>query len=124
RRSQRHSHWSFARGVRRRDLMSQGAELAPEDKFCNAMSKHIAVRYKTLWKKIPEAVAGDDIEGVHDVRVASRRLRAAMDVARGCFPTAWYRPLYNNAKEITRALGAVRDLDVLIESLSYQRLNT
>jgi CHAD domain-containing protein len=100
------------------------AELAPEDKFCDAMSKLIADRYKTLWKKVPDAVAGGDIEGVHDVRVASRRLRAAMDVAVDCFPAEWYRPLHKNAKEITGALGAVRDLDVQIEALSFQRLHS
>jgi CHAD domain-containing protein len=104
--------------------MGQRAELAPGDQFCAAMSKLIAARYETLWKTMPAAIAGDDIEGVHDVRVASRRLRAAMDVAVECFPSEWYRPLHKNAKEITSSLGAVRDLDVQIEALSFQRLNS
>ncbi len=104
--------------------MGQRAELAPEDQFCSAMSKLIATRYETLWKTMPAAIAGDDIEGVHDVRVASRRLRAAMDVAVACFPSDWYRPLHKNAKAITSSLGAVRDLDVQIEALSFQRLNS
>jgi CHAD domain-containing protein len=99
-------------------------ELNPEEPFCAVMRKLIAARFGTVWKKIPAAVAGDDIEGVHDVRVASRRLRAAMDVAVDCFPAEWYRPLHKEAKDITSALGAVRDLDVQIEALSYQRLNT
>jgi CHAD domain-containing protein len=99
-------------------------ELNPEEPFCSVMRKLIAVRFGTVWKTIPAAVAGDDIEGVHDVRVASRRLRAAMDVAVDCFPAEWYRPLHKEAKKITSALGEVRDLDVQIEALAFQRLNT
>jgi CHAD domain-containing protein len=64
---------------------------------------------------------GEDPEGVHDVRVASRRLRAAMDVAHGAFPAEWYKPLHKLAKQITRELGAVRDRDVLIASLQKDR---
>jgi CHAD domain-containing protein len=101
-----------------------GHRAETEDQFCAAMRKLIAARFETLWKTMPAAIAGDDIEGVHDVRVASRRLRAAMDVAVECFPSEWYRPLHTNAKEITRSLGAVRDLDVQIEALSFQRLNS
>lgn len=88
------------------------------------MRKLIATRFDILWRNIPAAVVGEDIEGVHDVRVASRRLRAAMDVAVDCFPAEWYRPLHRKAKEITSALGAVRDLDVQIEALAFQRLNS
>ena len=67
------------------------------------------------------ALAGEDIEGVHDVRVASRRLRAAMDVAAPVFPQRWYKALHRTAKEITGALGEVRDRDVLLEALRADR---
>ncbi len=40
-----------------------------------------------------------------------------MDVAAPCFPRSWYRPLHAAAKEITGALGEVRDRDVLLEML-------
>jgi CHAD domain-containing protein len=89
--------------------------------YCAAMRERIADRFGTLWKAVPAAIAGDDIEGVHDVRVASRRLRAAMDVAVDCFPAEWYRPLHKTAKEITSALGEVRDRDVILESLQAER---
>jgi CHAD domain-containing protein len=101
-----------------------GAKLTPDQLFCSAMRDLIAARFGALWKAVPAAVAGEDIEGVHDVRVASRRLRAAMDVAVDCFPPDWYRPLHRTAKEITGALGAVRDLDVQIEAFSFERLNS
>lgn len=89
--------------------------------YREAMTSLIAERWGEVWKAMPAALAGDDPEGVHDVRVASRRLRAAMDVAVECFPPAWYRPLHRAAKEITSALGEVRDRDVLLQALSAER---
>jgi CHAD domain-containing protein len=96
-------------------------ELDPGQSFRSAMKALIAARWGAVWRAVPVAIEGEDIEGVHDVRVASRRLRAAMDVAVDCFPAKWYRPLHQLAKEITSALGAVRDRDVLLESLERQR---
>jgi CHAD domain-containing protein len=81
----------------------------------------IAERWEHVWQATPVAIEGSDPEGVHDVRVASRRLRAAMDVAADAFPAEWYRPLHKLAKQITRELGAVRDRDVLIASFEKER---
>lgn len=94
----------------------------PEQSYRAAMRELIATRWGELWRAVPVALAGEDIEGVHDVRVASRRLRAAMDVAVECFPASWYRPLHRAAKEVTGALGEVRDRDVLIEFFAAEHL--
>jgi CHAD domain-containing protein len=63
---------------------------------------------------------GEDIEAVHDMRVGSRRLVAAMRVFAECFPDLEYRRLLREARNVTRRLGAVRDLDVLIDH--YEKL--
>jgi CHAD domain-containing protein len=58
-----------------------------------------------------------DIEGVHAMRVATRRLRSAL---RDFAPLMKKRPLKKvrrNLKQIADALGAVRDLDVAILAL-------
>lgn len=57
---------------------------------------------------------GSDIEFVHQMRVTSRRLRTAMDNFVDCFPEKAFNKHYKKVKSITRTLGAVRDLDVLI----------
>lgn len=85
------------------------------------MLELIGDRWEDVWRYIPVAAAGEDPEGVHDVRVASRRLRAAMDVTVDAFDTEWYRNLHRLAKEITSELGEVRDRDVLIEALAADR---
>ncbi len=95
--------------------------LDPDQSYQSAMRELIARRWAAVWSAVPVALAGEDIEGVHDVRVASRRLRAAMDVAVECFPARWYAPLHHAAKEITGALGEVRDRDVMIEYLTKDR---
>lgn len=102
----------------------KGAEpaLDPAQDYRSAMRTLIARRWGDVWRAVPVALAGEDIEGVHAVRVASRRLRAAMDVAVECFPAAWYRPLHRAAKEITGALGEVRDRDVLLDALAEARV--
>jgi CHAD domain-containing protein len=86
-----------------------------------AMRSLIGARWEDVWNAVPRAAEGADIEGVHDVRVASRRLRAAMDVAAPAFPPSWYKPLHKVAKEITSELGEVRDRDVMIEYLVAAR---
>lgn len=60
----------------------------------------------------PESDGADAAEAVHDARVASRRLRAALSL----YPFA-PRPLRRQARDavaaLGRALGGVRDLDVI-----------
>jgi hypothetical protein len=90
---------------------------AGDGSFRETMRALIAERWQVVLETIPAALEGTDIEGVHDVRVASRRLRAAMDVAAPAFTGKWYKPLHRTAKEITGALGEVRDRDVLLEAL-------
>lgn len=100
---------------------AQRTDRDPEQDYRAAMQSLIADRWALVWNAVPAALSGDDPEGVHDVRVASRRLRAAMDVAADAFPKRWYRSLHQSAKAITRALGEVRDREVMLEALSKER---
>ena len=59
-----------------------------------------------------------EIEGVHDMRVATRRLRAALEVFAPCFPKADHKRVLKEVKAIADALGERRDRDVAIASLS------
>jgi exopolyphosphatase / guanosine-5'-triphosphate,3'-diphosphate pyrophosphatase len=88
---------------------------------CAAMSGRIASLWEEVAATMPAAIAGEDPEGVHKMRVASRRLRAAMDIATPCFPTKWYRSLHRTARQVTRSAGAVRDREVLLLFLISER---
>lgn len=64
----------------------------------------------------PGTRLGEDPEELHDMRVATRRMRAALKLFSGALPeqAGFYR---NELKWIAGALGEVRDLDVQIEHL-------
>ncbi len=61
--------------------------------------------------------AADDIEQVHRMRVASRRLRAALPLFSSCFSEKDFRHWMHEIKKVTSALGAARDTDVQIAFL-------
>jgi CHAD domain-containing protein len=59
----------------------------------------------------------DNIEHLHDMRVATRRLRAAMEVFEPCFPGKRWRKALKRVKALADALGERRDRDVAINFL-------
>ncbi|HET6581383.1 MAG TPA: CHAD domain-containing protein [Methanoregula sp.] len=61
--------------------------------------------------------AAKDIEHIHRMRVASRRLRAALPLFKSCFPKKKFRVWMRELQKITRALGDARDADVQIAFL-------
>jgi inorganic triphosphatase YgiF len=63
------------------------------------------------------AVDGRDIEGVHQVRVALRRLRSAMALFRSAIPEADRQRWQDEARWALGCLGRARDLDVLLAEL-------
>lgn len=68
----------------------------------------------------PGTRLGEDIEALHDMRVATRRLRAAMAVFRP-FLTARMLAFRDEFGQVARALGEVRDLDVQLERMEEWR---
>ena len=62
----------------------------------------------------PGSRLGVDPDYVHDMRVACRRLRTALDVLAEGFPETLRENLGEELRWIGRGLGAVRDLDVAI----------
>jgi len=61
--------------------------------------------------------SAQDIEHIHRMRVASRRLRAALPLFKSCFPKKKFREWMRELQKITRALGDARDADVQIAFL-------
>lgn len=73
-------------------------------------------------KEVDGVRAAKDIEYIHRMRVASRRLRAALPLFSSCYPQKNYNRWSEEIKEITRALGEARDTDVQIAYLTkYQK---
>lgn len=72
-------------------------------------------------KEIGGVREAEDIEYIHRMRVASRRLRAALPLFRPCFTARAYARWMQEITGITRALGEARDADVQIAFLERFR---
>ena len=69
-------------------------------------------------RKRAKAIHGDvDVEAVHDMRTATRRLRTAITIYGEDADKDDREPVEDELRRITRRLGDVRDLDVLLETL-------
>jgi CHAD domain-containing protein len=92
-------------------------ELSGTDAFREAAAKAVAVRADELWEHADNVLDVGDIERVHDMRVATRRLRAVLEIFAPCFPHKAHRSALGGVKALTDALGERRDPDVQIEHL-------
>jgi CHAD domain-containing protein len=87
------------------------ADLAELVRHALGASVHRLVSYDHL------ARVGDDPEGVHQARVATRRLRSDLRTFRSVLDPAWAEDLRDDLGWIGGELGAVRDADVLLDAL-------
>jgi CHAD domain-containing protein len=74
-------------------------------------------RLRVLLKHDPGTRSGVDPEDLHQMRVAVRRMRAVLRAARPLLDQGWADGLRAELGWLGRALGPVRDLDVLLERL-------
>jgi len=65
----------------------------------------------------PTARLGEDPEGVHQARVATRRLRSDLRTFRSLLDERWAAELSDELRWLGDVFGAVRDADVLLERL-------
>ena len=66
-------------------------------------------------------LADEDPEALHDMRVTARRLRTGLDTFAACYPHAPFQTFNKQVKGLLRALGQVRDTDVLLERLTTEQ---
>lgn len=91
--------------------------LEADTRFGDAAAAAVEVRTHELFAHAAGVLDTADIERVHDMRVSTRRLRAALEVFAPCFPRKRHRRLLREVKQLAAALGARRDPDVAIERL-------
>jgi CHAD domain-containing protein len=86
--------------------------------FAEAAAKSVAVRARELWEHSENVLDTGDIERVHAMRVATRRLRAVLEIFASCFPREAHREALREVKALADALGARRDPDVQLDALA------
>jgi CHAD domain-containing protein len=95
--------------------------LEPGDRFDVAAGKVVAVRAAELFEHSGGVLDVSDIERVHDMRVASRRLRAVLEIFAPAFDPDEHAPLLAEVGRLADALGARRDPDVQIAHFTALR---
>ncbi len=87
----------------------------PDDPMSEAGRKVLLFHFERMLYHEPGTRLGEDIEELHDMRVASRRMRSAFSVFSRYFDADVLRPFLKGLRRTGRALGRVRDLDVFLE---------
>lgn len=98
------------------DVLDLPVALTPEpsDPPAHHVRAALGLRLRALLAHDPGTRTGADIEDLHQMRVAVRRMRATLKAARPLLDTAWADGLSVELGWLGRALGPVRDLDVLL----------
>lgn len=91
--------------------------LRPDMTFREAAALTVGVRAAELWEHSEGVLDVSDIERVHAMRVATRRLRAVLEIFAPAFPQAHHRDVLREVKRLADALGERRDPDVQLEAL-------
>ena len=91
--------------------------LRAETPYGLAAAETVRVRADELVAQAEGVLDTGRIERVHGMRVATRRLRAVLEIYAPCFPPAELKRTLREVKALADALGARRDPDVQLEGL-------
>lgn len=89
-----------------------------EPSAADAIRRAVAASVDRLVRHDPVVREGRDPEGVHQARVATRRLRSDLRTFSPLLDRAWAEGLRDELRDLAALLGAVRDADVLLERLT------
>ena len=92
--------------------------LTTELPYGEVAARVLEVRSQELFDHSEGVLDLAQIERVHAMRVATRRLRAAIEIFRPCFPKEEGARVLNDVKAVADALGERRDRDVAIDALA------
>ena len=91
----------------------------PDDPLAEAGRKVLRYHFIQMLRHEAGTRDGVDIEDLHDMRVATRRMRAAFEVFEDAFTNKAIRTHLKGLRATGRTLGRVRDLDVFMEKAHH-----
>jgi CHAD domain-containing protein len=92
-------------------------DVSPWEPYAAAGARIVRIRTEELFAQAEGVLDTEDIERVHDMRVATRRLRAVLEIFAPCFPAGGFKGALRDVKALADALGERRDPDVHIAAL-------
>ena len=96
---------------------AEDIEITGDEPFRLAGARIVRTRTDELFSHEAGVLDVRDIERVHDMRVASRRLRAVLEIFEPVFPKGDFKTVLRDVKALADALGERRDPDVHIEAM-------
>ena len=93
--------------------------LLATDPVAEAARKVFLQQLRRMQRHEAGSRSGEDIESVHKMRVAVRRMRSLLRLVGGYYQRKPIADIEHGLRGIARALGAIRDLDVLILDLQH-----
>ncbi|MEO8285884.1 MAG: CHAD domain-containing protein [Chloroflexota bacterium] len=88
--------------------------ISPDDSMDTAGRKIIGAYFDDMLSNEEGTAEGDNVEAVHDMRVATRRMRSALQVLEPYLHSKHPTEVRRGLSAVADSLGRVRDLDVLI----------
>jgi len=85
--------------------------------FCNASKIILIARLAHLINTIDDYFKERNVENLHDIRIALRRVRYNMELFIICFDRKIFLRFYNIIENLQDISGLVRDLDVFKENI-------
>lgn len=101
-------------------LEEASQEKQPVESLAHSADRILSERLHTMLEWTEEVLKQKDIEAVHKMRVATRRLCAALDAYQSCCDPVLFTRLYRKIKKVSSVLGEARDADVQIHYLREQ----
>ena len=98
-------------------LQAKVEAVAPTDTMAEAGRKVLLAELIKMLQHEAGSRTGEDVEDVHDMRVAIRRMRSAFRLLAPYYKAKDVRPYSKALQGLGWTLGDVRDLDVLIDNL-------
>jgi len=87
----------------------------PADSMAGLACRIFSYQFASMLAHEKGAIKGEEIEELHDTRVAVRRMRAASKIFEAYLDSSQLEPYLKELRKTLRALGRVRDLDVFQE---------
>src|SRR5690242_20141517 len=105
------------RGMSKQASSSSSSALQAPSPLC----RHVDHLVDELRVHVPAALNDFDPDAVHKARVATRRLKAALDLLHTCLTRHNAKPFEKIGKKLRRRLGPLRDIDVMLDHLDEVR---
>ena len=90
--------------------------LDPHGPLADNLERIVRVRQRELFGFMPRAASPDEVDALHDMRIAAKRLRYILEIASPCFGE-YAGTAVKTIKELQDLLGEIHDCDVQVDEV-------